>query len=427
MTYPAYPEPCGWNALLPPRTSKPPAKGEITAKYAIVGAGFTGLAVARRLSELDPAADIVVLEATTVGEGSSARNSGFISPTDIPDGPTEAAVARATAVNRYGTEGFDDLVALIKQHAIDCDLRPSGRLKAAATPLGEATVRSLTATVRALGLPHAELDRSQLEQRIGTAYYRSGLFTEGGYLVQPAALIRGLADALPASIRLHEASPVRSLRKGARWLLETPDARITADTVIMATNAAIKNLGYLRDRLVTIYTYAAITRPVPAADIGQLGAMDPWGLLPAHRLGSTVRRVGRDRLLVRSLYAYERGIDPGAARQALLARFRARYPGLAHVDLEWSWGGTTALTMNGAPWWGKLADGLYTSAGCNGAGVVKGTILGKRLAEQIMGLSVEADLKRAYGTANWVAPEPFRTIGFRVVSAKERRKAGAES
>ena len=82
--FPDYPDQCGWTALLPPRTPRPPATGQIAVKYAVVGAGYTGLAAARRLAELDPSAEIVVLEATTAGEGSAARNSGFVSPRDIP-------------------------------------------------------------------------------------------------------------------------------------------------------------------------------------------------------------------------------------------------------------------------------------------------------------------------------------------------------
>lgn len=413
--------------MLPRQRVRPAAGGEIAAKYAVVGAGFTGLAVARRLLELDPAADIVVLEATTVGEGSSARNSGFISPCDIPAGVGAGKVEHNEARNRFTTEGFAWLVELIDRHAIACDLHKSGRIKGAATPRGARAVRGLHDIVRTLDLPHELLNRDQLETRIGTPYYECGLFTPEGYLVQPAALIRGLADALPVNIQLFEHSPVRELERSGKWHLRTDSARITADVVIMAANASIKHFGYLRDRLVTIYTYAAITRPVPAADIGQLGTMATWGLLPAHRLGTTLRRVGADRLMVRSLYSYERGVSSDEARQALLVRFRRRYPELAHVDLEHVWGGTTALTMNGAPFWGRIDDGLFTSAGCNGSGVVKGTVLGKRLAEEIVGHGVGALTLRTFGTASWIAPEPLRSIGFHIVAAVERRKAGLES
>lgn len=427
MTYPQYPDRCGFNAMLPARTSTPAASGRIAAKYAVVGAGFTGLAAARRLSELDPAADIVVLEATIVGEGSSARNSGFISPADIPSGTDASAVAETAARNVWGAEGFDWLVALARQYGFDFELERSGRIKAAATGHGERAVEDLADIVENLKLPHTRLSRADLKQRVGTSYYGMGLFTDEGYLVQPAKLIRGLADNLPANVHLHENTPLVGMRRHGKWHLVTPDATVEADTVVMAVNAAVKGFGYLADRLVAIYTYAAISKALPEQDIPQLGAMPSWGMLPSHRLGTTVRRIGRDRLMVRSLYAYERGVSDAKAERELRARFHARYPDLRHVDLEYVWGGTTALTMNGAPWWGRLDDGLYVSAGCNGAGVVKGTILGRRLAEEVRGAAVADETRRLYGTASWIAPEPFRTIGFHVVSAIERRKAGAES
>ncbi len=427
LTYPSYPDVCGWNALLPLRRPSAAATGQIKVKYAIVGAGFTGLAAARRLAELDPGAEITVLEATTVGEGSSARNSGFLSPDDLPGGTSAADLAKNAAINRFGAEGFDWLVDLITRYGISCDLEKSGRIKAAATELGERSVEDMRDIVEALARPHELLDRRQLRERVGTSYYRSGLFTEGGYLVQPAALVRGLADSLPDDVHLFENTPVLELRRSNKWRLMVPDGEVTADTVIMAVNSAIKGFGYLRDRLVTIYTYAAITGQLSKTDLPQLGSMPVWGILPSHRLGTTVRRVGTDRLMVRSLYAYERGVSNGKAHAELLTRFRRRYPDLAHVDLEFVWGGTTALTMNGAPFWGRIDDGLYTSAGCNGAGIVKGTVLGKRLAEEIAGESTADEIRKWYGTANWIAPEPLRTAGFHLVSAIERRKAGLES
>lgn len=423
--FPAYPDICGWNALLPERTPTPRAEGDLTARYAVIGAGFTGLAAAARLAELDPQATILVIEATTVGEGSSARNSGFASPRDLPGSTTPADLAAAAALDRFGEEGWDWLMDKIEQHGIACDLQRAGRIKAAATDLGAQAVDALHRTVQTLGIPHHRLDTAALQARIGTSYYKTGLYTEEGYLLQPAALIRGLADALPQNVHLHENTPLQSLRRHqGKWHLTTPTARITADTVVMATNAAIRHFGYLRDRLVTIYTYAAITQPIPAPHLGQ---MPDWGLLPSHRLGTTVRRISPDRLMVRSLYAHERPLDPAHVHQTLLSCFHRRYPALSHIALEHIWGGTTALTMNGAPWWGEVDQALHTSAGCNGSGIVKGTVLGKRLAEHITGHATHTDIPKAYGRANWVAPEPFRSIGFTVVSALGRRKAGLEA
>ncbi len=68
LTYPRYSNLCGWNAMLPPRQQRAALNQDIAVDYAIVGAGFTGFAIARRLRELDPDASIAVIEATTVGK-----------------------------------------------------------------------------------------------------------------------------------------------------------------------------------------------------------------------------------------------------------------------------------------------------------------------------------------------------------------------
>ncbi|MCZ8185788.1 MAG: FAD-binding oxidoreductase [Beijerinckiaceae bacterium] len=422
---PDYRDPCGWNRMLSPRQPQPVAEGRIRARYAIVGAGYTGLAAARRLHELDPSADIVVLEGTEIGEGSSGRNSGFANPRDSKIGLSTTQMERAEKLNEFAAEGFAYLIEAMDRGGFSCDLEKTGRITGAATEPGAAKIRSMAEGARSHGFAHEFLDAEGMRCLIGSAYYRCGIRTEEGYLLQPAALIRGLADSLPAEIRLFENSPVLALEGGAPRRVRTAKAEIEADIVILATNAAIKHFGFWRDGLVTIYTYAGITEAMVPEDAAQLG-IPAWGLLPAHRLGTTVRRVGPDRMMVRSLYAYEKPIDPARARDALTGCFHRRYPMLRHVPLEHVWGGTTALTMNGSPRWGQLGPGLYGSAGCNGSGLVKGTVLGKRLADMIVTGDPQEALQAAYGRADRIAPEPFRTLGFHVISALERRKAGAE-
>ncbi len=423
---PVYADPCGWNAMLPPRTPNAKAVGTLRTSIAIIGAGYTGLAAARRITELDPHRAVMVFEGTTIGEGSSARNSGFVSPHDSKIGLAADQMARADQINAYAREGFDYLAQAMENGRFSCDLELTGRITGAATERGAAKIDAMIESARQFNFAHQDLDAAAMQQMIGSSYYRRGIRTEGGYLLQPAALIRGLAAHLPASVQLFENSPVLSLeRHGSGWRLRTADAMIDADQVILANNAAIKHFGFWRDTLVTIYTYAGITQAMNANEKAHLG-VPAWGLLPAHRLGTTVRRVGADRLMVRSLYAYEKPLAPDVVRRELNLCFQRRYPMLAHVPLDYIWGGTTALTMNGAPRWGQIDQGLFGSAGCNGSGVVKGTVLGKRLAEMIITGDPQDMLRATYGTANWIAPEPFRTIGFYTIAAVERRKAGAE-
>lgn len=423
---PVYHDPCGWNAMLPPRAPKERASGSISAKYAVVGAGYTGLAAARRLNELDPDATIVVLEGSTVGEGSSARNSGFANPRDSKIGLSLTEMARAEKLNDYSAEGFAYLLSAMQTGGFGCDMERTGRITAAATERGDAKIRAMVAGAEAFGFKHEFLEGERLRDRLGTPYYRCAIATEEGYLLQPAALVRGLADTFADAITLYEMSPVLEIEKaGAGWRLSTPNAQVSAEIVVLANNAAIKHFGFWCDGIVTIYTFAAITEAMSDADAARMG-VPAWGVLPAHRLGTTMRRIGSNRLMVRSLYAYEKPLAPSEVRAALTDCFHRRYRDLGHVRLEYVWGGTTALTMNGSPRWGRIDAGLYGSAGCNGSGLVKGTVLGKRLAEMIVTGDPQTELQAAYGSASSIAPEPFRSIGFRVISALERRRAAAE-
>jgi glycine/D-amino acid oxidase-like deaminating enzyme len=426
--FPIYKQPCGWNALLPSREARSPATGQLDVQYVVVGAGFTGMAAARRLSELNPNADIVLLEASTVGEGSSARNSGFLTREEYPSSNSAASIEQNRILNGFNREAFDHLKRIIDDHQIACDFHTSGRIRAAATPEGANTLRKIQQALEATGHPTQTLEAPELHRLIGTSYYKFGVHTDTGHLVQPAALIRGMLSALPQQVQVHENSPVIDLKRhGKRWVLKTSSAQITADRVILATNPSVKFFGYLQDRVVTIHTYAAITERLKPSEIASLGSLQSWGVLPAHRLGTTVRRVGADRLLVRSLYAYENSLSDSVVHDALSKRFHNRYPDLSHIRLEHVWGGVTALTLNGSPYAGCLEPGLYASAGCNGSGIVKGTALGSYLAEVAHSDISNSQILKAYGTANKILPDPFRALGFKVISAWESRKAGLES
>ena len=55
-----------------------------------------------------------------------------------------------------------------------------------------------------------------------------------------------------------------------------------------------------------MFTYAGLTPSLPDALSDSLGSDQSWGLLPTHRLGSTLRRTRDNRLLIRSAHDYEK-------------------------------------------------------------------------------------------------------------------------
>ena len=56
--------------------------------WLIIGAGYTGLSAARKLSQLLPNKKIILVDAQLAGEGASSRNSGYLVDTTLNDGFT---------------------------------------------------------------------------------------------------------------------------------------------------------------------------------------------------------------------------------------------------------------------------------------------------------------------------------------------------
>ncbi|MEX0708006.1 MAG: FAD-binding oxidoreductase [Woeseia sp.] len=424
--YPSYLRKCGWHGLLPARAHQPSLQTDTRCDVAIVGAGYTGIAAAKRWAELSPGSDIVLVDASVPEEGNPGRNSGFLLEVALAHDANPGEMQRMKQCNGLLSETMQQIVADVAASGIDCGLRRTGTYRAAAGAEGIRALEQYRQFLDAAGLPATALDRDQLEDRLGTRFYRQGLYSPHCYLAQPAALVRAMLNQLRSTVRRFEHTPATSLqRTDSHWELATPGGRITSRHVVLANNAFAKGLGIGGSRIVAMYTYAALTAPLAPAALDKLGSEQEWGLLPAHRLGSTLRRTADGRLLVRSLYGYERESGDSDVESALQSSLHRRFPLLGDLEFESLWSGATGFTMNGAPVWGEHRPGLFVSAGCNGGGVVKGTLFGRLLADLAHGKDVP-DVHALFGRARWMPPEPFRSLGFKLMSRLERRRAAAE-
>ncbi|MEX2496958.1 MAG: FAD-binding oxidoreductase [Woeseia sp.] len=423
--YPDYQRPCGWNALLPPRQPTQSLTSDVACDVVIVGAGYTGLAAARRFAERAPQSHIVVLDSSEVGEGNPGRNSGFMLDIALANDARAGEVERMKACNRLLAGTMQDIKNLVAEHGIACELAKSGTWRAAAGSAGVAALRRYRDFLEATGLEFEMLGRPALRNRLGTNYYREALYSPDCHLVQPAALIRGMAGHLPPAVTLRENSPAVGIeRDGGSWRVLTPQASVVAPDVILANNAFSRQLGPGRSRMAAVYTFAALTESCPDS-VPDTGDQAGWGLLPAHRLGSSLRRSTDGRFLIRSLYAYEKEPDNGQMAEKLRRSLQRRYPQLAAIPFASVWSGATGFTLNGAPLWGRVAPGLFVSAGCNGGGIVKGTLFGSRLADLVLGTE-SPEIPALFGTASWMPPDPLRSLGFRLTSGLQRYRGRAE-
>jgi glycine/D-amino acid oxidase-like deaminating enzyme len=432
---PADDQTCGWFHLSKRRQPKPSHSGQTGARWVVVGAGFTGLAAARQLAINFPDEEIVLVEAQEVGFGTSGRNAGFAIdlPHDIGAEDYIGDIETAKTSLKLNLAGQSILKSLVDEHGIDCHLRAVGKYQAAVEDRGIAVLDAYRRGLDKLGQPYEVIEGSELPDHIGTSFYRKALFTPGTVLVQPSALVKGLADSLPANVTLHEYTPITDVEYGRKSVLTHRNGRITADQLVLANNAFGARFGFLQGTMLPIFTYASLTRELTPAEQAQLGGKSFWGVIPADPFGTTLRRTHDNRILVRNSFSFN---PDGRSRQKYLDRFvkrhresfERRFPMLPGVEFEYTWGGSLALSRNHMGHFGPLAPNVHGALGCNGLGVTRGTITGTLLADSLAGHRNDLiDYLLASSGPNRNPPEPFLSAGVNLNLMWGQYRAGRES
>lgn len=426
---------CGWYHLSKPRTPRPAHSGHSQARWVVVGAGFTGLAAARQLATNFPDDEIVLVEAQEVGFGTSGRNAGFAIdlPHDIGAEDYIGDIDIAKTVLKLNLGGQAYLKELIERYDIECQFRHCGKYQAAVEDRGIAVLDAYRRGLDKLGQPYEVIEGRNLPEHIGTHFYRKGLFTPGTALLQPSALVKGLADSLPGNVSLYEHTPITDVEYGDKVVLRHANGSITADKLVLTTNAFGMSFGFLKGRMLPVFTYGSITRPLTEQEQARLGGKPYWGVIPADPFGTTMRRTVDNRLLIRNSFSYN---PDGRSNRKYLERFvqrhresfARRFPMLPGVNFEYTWGGALALSRNHMGFFGKLAPNVVGALCCNGLGVTRGTVTGKLLADWLAGDKnelIEFLLNAPGPCAN--PPQPLVSLGLNANLMWGQFRAGKES
>lgn len=432
---PSYDSRNAWHEILPAPAAASVLTRHQTADYVVIGGGYSGLAAARRLGELNPDGSVVLIEGGRIGNNAAGRSSGFaidhahnIRAKSFAENVEPAK--REVALNR---EALDWLGATIAANDIDCDWRREGKYHAAATVAGEKLLEGFAGSLDAIDEDYTRHDAADLKQVFGTDFYRSAIHAPHSYLVQPASMVRGLATTMPANVSVYEDSMVTELALGPPHGIRTAaGGQIVTPNLVLANNGFVEGFGFFEKRLIPMITWGSMTRELTDAELDRLGGVESYGIIAAHPAGTSVRRTASKRILVRNIFSYSKrssivGKPLETARKTHRQSYLNRYPMLADVPFEFTWGGALSLTRNGAPVFGELKPGVWGTVVHNGVGIAKGTISGKLLAEKICGFESESiALMDAKGRPSRNFPEPFNSWGVRMNARWRRLQAGLE-
>lgn len=419
--YPEYKNGSGW--FTPDYKSKlfPSFPENDCCDSLIIGCGYTGISIAKHLSEYCPNDDIIIIDADNIGKSSPGRNSGFAIETAL----TAADASSAGVLNMLYARSLKKLFEHAGWNEF-LDRKAPVVMKGAATDRGRKELDKLAEFLKHSNQKYRWMDAKEVESIIGSDYYTSAIELFGTKLVNPYELVCDMVKELKNSIKIYENSPALEIKKNkGGWIVNTNKGSIQTRNLFLANNAFAKHLGFGKSNSVTIYTFAGMTEPLSITDQEKVMGSGQWGMLPSMRLGTTLRTTEDKRLLARSVFHYEHEGSDGV-KEKIERILHARFPHLlSHLSLTSCWGGGFSMTYNEAPLWGELKPGLYASIGCNGVGIVKCWLLGEQLAN-LACRKPHANIHSLFGKPTWLPPEPFRKMGFLAVSTAEMTLTGKE-
>mgnify|MGYP001174789325 CR=1 FL=1 len=436
--YPVQLEPThsGWYATLDKIRELDKLSSHIICDYLIIGGGWTGLHAARRLGQLSPLANIVLVDAGHIGNGSAGRCSGFA--IDMAHNPKNKNFIESKKANEdelhVNSEGIAYMKNAVDELDIDCDWDPSGKYHAAATERGKACLDEMSIALNEIGKEYRWISAEEIQKITGSKHYSSAIHTPGTILLQPAKYLTQLKEKLPKNVTVYENTQVNSIDYGSQThICVTENAEIRARQILLCNAAYLTKSGFFPNTAIPLYTYGSITRPLTKDELASIGSPKPFGIIPAESFGTTLRLTTDKRLLLRNVYSYARGFKSNAtdidyAKKKHQIAFDRRYPDLAKIGYEHSWGGLLTLAQNGGMVFGKLGERVYGAAFCNGTGVARGTAFGKALAELALGHSSRSveilnnRKKPNYGLPNWITE-----IGVRMTTKYRFIKSGLET
>jgi glycine/D-amino acid oxidase-like deaminating enzyme len=408
---------------------RPALEGRVEADVCVVGGGYTGLWTAYELRRADPSLEVVVLEREVAGFGASGRNGGWV--LGVVSGSREGWIERAgregaLALERAIHATVDEVGRVVEAEGIYCDFLKGGTLVVAQSELQLDRLRTQHADDLALGLGEEDsvfLDGAALAERVHVRGGVGGLFSPHCARVQPAKLVRGLAEAVERSgAVIHEQTPVLGIEPGRAW---SSSGEVRARWIVRATEAYTANLPGLRRVLAPVNSAMIATEPLTAEAWQELG----WGrcetMLDGRRLYTYLQRTADGRIalggrgvpyLYGSRTAREEAPPPDTIeglRRRLIDLFGER----ADVGVARAWQGVLGVSRTWRPAVGlDRAQGLAWAGGYAGDGVAASNLAGRTLRDLLLG--VDSELTRL----PWVGPperawepEPLRYAGIHAV------------
>lgn len=355
--------------------ARPNLQDTIDVDLLVVGGGFCGLWTVLIAKERHPEWRVALVEQRRIAWAASGRNGGFCEAS-LTHGDENGYLhfpKEMDTIHRLADENFKEIKRTIDQYNIDAEWENTGIMVVATEPH----------QIDSLGTePNAQLLEMHTDHGHGrSTAYLAGEFKQKGYsFVHPAKLAWGLAEAAETlGVEIYEHTPVSELSDNADIVTAyTPEGKIRAKKVALATNVFPSLLRRLRLFTVPIYDYALVTEPLSQQQLESIGWTERNGITDSGREFHYYRKTADNRILFGGWDAvYHRGRnvkDSHDQREETFMRladhFLTTFPQLSGIKFTHAWGGAIDMCTQLSAFHGATRKGnIAYSAGYTGLGV----------------------------------------------------------
>lgn len=415
-----------WLEGAPAETPAPALARDLDVDVAIIGGGFTGVSTAYYLRKQNPNLGIALLEARTLANGASGRNGGLVLNGITVLDPSPELVVREHAITNAA---IDDLEALIREHSLDVRFARTGCFNVATTAKSAEAAQRECEELGKRGLALEWIPREDLPARLAVRDAHGAIFDPREGVLAGVDLLRAMRPVLLAQgVQIFEHTRVTRIREGATVELSTEHHTVRAKAIVLATSGYTPRLGYFRTGLLPVISHVIATAPVPAELLGKLGLDRVAGffddsprlaycsVLPDRRIvfgGGSTEAYGYQ---FGNATAFDARPDDAGARatHATLLRY---LPELAGIPITHRWSGPLDLTLVRHCAIGVKGSNVYYGVGYSGHGITLANLAGRVIADLYAGDHARwKDVAFYQRRPTGIPPEPFRWIGYNVIS-----------
>lgn len=423
-----------------PRTCAPLSE-DITTPVAIIGGGFTGLWTAWRMLEQNPKQEIVILESDFCGSGASGRNGGQVHSWYGSIDYLRAIVGKKEAIHlaRETSAAISELKQLQDDGVLDMDLRLDGWISAASSQAQEGSWNTAIERSAEHGeVPYRVMDAAELKNRTGSTSSYQGMVEEHAGSMNPYKLVASMrARLLERGVTIYEGTPVVKIEGGSPVTLTTPNGVVTADRVLLATNAWAGAIPEINRYMYAVDGQILVTEPIPER-LDELGWKAGEAISDGQMQVLYFQRTVDGRVLLgqgSGLPIYKANLTASNNHNAnllppVVKELHRMYPSLTDVKIDYEWVGPIDIVATHIPMLGTLKNepNILYCVGWSGTALAQAPVVSRILASKMLGSTDTWSKSKLFNQAHRtrIFPEPMRFIGAKLVRLAVIRLVGLQ-